>query len=399
MSRRVDRGTRSVSRSVLKYSRYKKRKRDNFFYSNRQKVKTELKKLKMKKIPNWIIIVVVIALVIASKFIFFAPKADMTAAAKGKPKGPIAVNYYVVTPVAFNNEVFATGKIGALNQIDIMPEVAGKVMAIYFKEGETVNKGSVLVKLNDADLQAQSLKLKTQVTLSEQKLERLKKLLEIKGVSQEEFDMQQNELSSLKADQAYVSAQLAKTNIIAPFTGMIGLKNISEGSFVNTSTPIVSLVQVKPLYVEFSVPEKYSNLFSKGIAVKFSNENTKEQQTATIYAIEPRVDELTKTIKARATYNGNEHFYPGSFVKVFANLGETQNALMVPTQCVIPTLKGQKVFITKNGIATEAMVTIGVRTDDKIQIIEGINAGDTVITTGLLSIKKDAELKLLKSVN
>ena len=301
--------------------------------------------------------------------------------------------------MAFNNEVFATGKIGALNQIDLLPEVGGKVMAIYFKEGETVNKGSVLVKLNDADLQAQLLKSKTQITLSEQKLERLKKLLEIKGVSQEEFDMQQNELNSLKADQAYILAQLAKTSIVAPFTGMVGLKNISEGSYVNTSTPIVSLVQVKPLYVEFSVPEKYSGLFSKGIQVKFSNDNNKDVQTATIYAIEPRVDELTKTIKARATYNGNEHFYPGSFVKVFANLGETQNVLMVPTQCVIPTLKGQKVFVSKNGIATEAMVTIGVRTDEKIQIIDGLQEGDTVITTGLLGLKKETPLKLLKSVN
>jgi membrane fusion protein (multidrug efflux system) len=352
----------------------------------------------MKKIPNWIIIIVVIALIIASKFIFFSKKED-AAAAKGKSKGPVAVNYYVVKPIAFNNEVFATGKIGALNQIDIMPEVAGKVMAIYFKEGETVNKGSVLVKLNDADLQAQLLKSKTQVALSEQKLERLKKLLEIKGVSQEEFDMQQNELNSLKADQAYILAQLAKTSIVAPFTGMIGLKNISEGSYVNTSTPIVSLVQVKPLYVEFSVPEKYSNLFSKGITVKFSNETTKEQQIATIYAIEPRVDELTKTIKARATYTGNTHFYPGSFVKVFANLGETQNALMIPTQCVIPTLKGQKVFVSKDDIATEVMVTIGVRTDEKIQIIDGLQEGDKVITTGLLGLKKESPLKLLKSVN
>lgn len=351
----------------------------------------------MKKIPTWIIIVVAIALVVASKFIFFAPKVD--AAAKGKPKGPSAVNYYVVKATAFNNDVFATGKIGALNQIDILPEVGGKVMAIYFKEGETVNKGSLLVKLNDADLQAQLLKSKTQIALSEQKLERLKKLIAINGISKEEFDIQENELNALKADQAYISAQLAKTNIVAPFSGVIGLKNISEGSFVNMTTPIVSLVQTKPLYVEFSVPEKYSNLFNKGIAVKFSNDNSKELQTATIYAIEPRVDEMTKTIKARASYNGNEHFYPGSFVKVFANLGETQNALMIPTQCVIPTLKGQKVFIAKNGIATEAMVTIGVRTDDKIQIIDGISAGDTVITTGLLSIKKDTELKLLKSVN
>ncbi len=353
----------------------------------------------MNKIPNWIIIVVVIALVIASKFMFFAPKEDPAKAAKGKPKGPVAVNYYVVKSTSFDNDVFATGKIGALNQIDILPEVGGKVIAIYFKEGEIVNKGSVLVKLNDADLQAQLLKSKTQIALSEQKLERLKKIISINGISKEELDIQENELNSLKADQAYILAQLAKTSIVAPFTGVVGLKNISEGSFVSMSTPIVSLVQTKPLYVEFSVPEKYSNLFNKGIAVKFSNDNSKEQQSATIYAIEPRVDELTKTIKARAAYTGDAHFYPGSFVKVFANLGETQNALMVPTQCIIPTLKGQKVYIAKNGIASEAMVTIGVRTDDKIQIIDGVSAGDTVITTGLLSLKKDADLKLLKSVN
>ncbi len=355
----------------------------------------------MKKIPNWIIISIVIALIVASKFIFFSKKEDKTSANKGKIKGPIGVNYFVAKPVAFANDVFATGKIGALNQIDILPEVSGKVIAIYFQEGETVTKGSLLIKLNDADLQAQLLKSKTLITLSEQKLERLKKLIAINGISQEEFDMQQNELNSLKADQAYIIAQIAKTTIIAPFTGIVGLKNISEGSFVSTISPIASLVQVKPLYVEFSVPEKYSSLFKKGIKVNFTSENgnQKELYPASIYAIEPRVDEVTKTIKARAMYTGNQTFYPGSFVKVFANLGETENALMIPTACVIPTLKGQKVFVSKNGIATEMLVKIGVRTETQIQIIDGLNSGDTILTTGLLSVKKDAQLKLLKSIN
>lgn len=352
----------------------------------------------MKKIPNWIIFTTVIVILIASKFLFFTKKDDQ-AISKSKNKGPVSVNYTIVKSTSFNNEVFSTGKIGAFNQIEIMSEVAGKVTAIFFKEGEVVSKGSVLIKLNDADLQAQLLKSKTQIALSEQKLERLKKLIEIKGVSQEEVDMQQNELNSLKADQAYILAQLAKTTIVAPFTGMIGLKSISEGSYVNSSTPIVSLVQVKPLYVEFSIPEKYSSLINKGISVNFSSEKIKDSQSAMIYAIEPRVDEFTKTIKARASYNGHTHFYPGSFVKVFVNLGESQNALMIPTQCVIPTLKGQKVFINKHGVAAEVMVTIGVRTDNEIQIIEGLQVGDTVVTTGLLGLKKETPLKLLKSKN
>ena len=356
----------------------------------------------MKKIPSWIIIILVIALLIASKFIFFSKKDDKAAGAnKNKSAMPVAVNYYVATLAGFTNNVFATGKIGAFNQIDILPEISGKITNIYFNEGETVSKGSPLVKLNDADLQAQLLKSKTQSKLAEQKLERLKKLIAVNGISQEDYDVQENELNGYKADQAFIAAQIAKTSINAPFSGVIGLKNISEGSFVNSNTPIASLVQVDPLFVEFSIPEKYSGLFKKGISVKFSSDNTDGTKTysATIYAIEPRVDETTKTIKARALYKGTQTFYPGSFVKVFIDLNETKNTLMIPTQSVIPTLKGQKVILCKNGTSLEVMVTIGVRTDEKIQILEGLNEGDTVITTGLLSIKKDSKLKLLKASN
>jgi len=355
----------------------------------------------MKKIPNWIIIVAVLALLIASKFLFFSKKEEKVLSPEDRKKIPVPANYYVVKTSTFNNDLYTTGKIGAFNQIDILPEVSGKIVAVNFKEGESVNKGDLLVKLNSSDLEAQLLKTKTQSKLSEQKLDRLKKLLGINGISQEEYDMQENELAGFKADQAYIEAQIAKTNIVAPFNGVIGLKNISAGSFVSATTPIASLIQLQPLYVEFSIPEKYSDMFKKGINVNFSNDNLKTQKTfsASIYAIEPRVDEITKTIRARAMYSGSEIFYPGSFVKVYVNLGETNNALMIPTQCVIATLKGQKVFVSHEGIALDVPVEIGVRTDEKIEILKGLSAGDTVITTGLLSVKKDSRLKLLKPVN
>lgn len=351
----------------------------------------------MKKIPNWLIIIVILGLLIGSKFLFFNKKED-PAAAKGKGSAPVAVNYYVLRADTFNTDVFATGKIGAFNQVELLPEVSGKVVSIYFKEGETISKGSLMVKLNDADLQAQLAKAKTQMQLSELKLSRLKKLIAINGISQEELDAQENELAAFKADRDYISAQIAKTNIVAPFTGVVGLKNISEGSFVSSQTPIATLVQLKPLYVEFSVPEKYSALFTKGIEVNFSNdqEGIDKAQRAAIYAIEPLVDENTKTIRARAMYSGDRSFYPGSFVKVYAGLGQTKNALLVPTESVIPTLKGQKVFVVRNNTATETPVTIGVRTDTQIQVLEGLQAGDTIVTTGLLSVKKDTKLKLLK---
>jgi membrane fusion protein, multidrug efflux system len=354
----------------------------------------------MKKVPNWIIIACVLGLLIASKFIFFSKKVEKGLTLDEKKKLPVGVNYYVVKSTSFSNDVFTTGKIGAFNQIEILPEVSGKITGVYFKEGDAVSKGTLLVKLNSSDIEAQLLKTQTQLKLSEQKLNRLKKLLTINGISQEEFDMQENELATYKADEAYLKAQIAKTNITAPFSGIVGLKNISEGSFVNASTPIASLVQVQPLFVEFSIPEKYSSFLKKGVRVNFSNDNLKTTKTfsASIYAIEPKVDETTKTIKARATYNGSESFYPGSFVKVFVNLGETNNALMVPSESVIAILKGQKLFVNRNETAEEVLVEVGVRTDDKIQIIKGLSEGDTVLTTGLLSVRKDSKLKLLKPV-
>ncbi len=353
----------------------------------------------MKKIPNWIIVVIVLGVLIGAKFIFFPKKnTGAPAAGKGKPSGPTTADYFVAQTSSLSNNVYTTGKIGALNEIEIKPEVAGKVVTIYFKEGETVEKGALLIKMNDAELQAQFQKSKIQIKLSEEKLDRLKKLLVIKGISQEEFDIQENELASFKADQSYITAQLAKTYINAPFSGVVGLKNISEGAFVSPVQVIASLVQIKPLFIEFSIPEKYSSSVKKGLNVQFSTDKTESEKTFTaqIYALEPKIDETTKTLRGRAIYSGNETFYPGSFVKVYVDLGETSNSIMIPTQSIIPVLKGQKVFLCKNGTAEEVKVTTGIRTDDKIQILEGLTIGDTVLTTGLMTVKKGAQIKLNK---
>lgn len=354
----------------------------------------------MKKIPGWIYVILFFAVLIAVKLIFFGKKEEKGPAAKGgKPSGPVAVNYFVVSAMSFSNKVYSSGKIGALNEIEIKPEIAGKVTAIYFKEGEQVSKGAALVKINDADLQAQLIKNKAQLKLAEEKTERLKKLVAINGISQEEFEVQENEVNTLKADQAYISAQLAKTMITAPFNGVVGLKSISEGAYVSPAQVIASLVQVKPLYIEFSVPERYTPTLKKGMDIEFAAENSSKTYKAGIYAIEPKIDEMTKTLRCRALYTGTDEFYPGSFVKVYVNMMKEEKSLMIPTQSIIPILKGQKVLIARNGEADEAKVVTGVRTDDKIQILEGLHEGDTVLTTGLLSVKKGAKLKLMKAAN
>ncbi len=353
----------------------------------------------MKKAPTWIIIISLLALVVVSKFLFF-PKEEST---KGSQTGKnaLAVNYYVIKALPYENSVFYAGKLGALNEVELKPELSGKITNIYFQEGQSVNKGDVLIKINDADFQAQLLKIKTQLKLAIQKLDRLKKLREINGVSEEEYDMQENEIAVLNADEKFYLAQIAKTNIIAPFSGKIGLKNVSEGAFVNSGTALVSLVQLKPLFVEFSVSGKYSQEISKEMDVSFEVERELGNETfsAKVYAIEPKLDEATKTIKVRAFYNGNKELLPGTFVNVTVTFGKKEPKLMCPSQAIIPVLKGHKVIQYKNGIALETPVKIGPRSDQNVLILEGLKVGDTIVTTGLMSIKKESTLTLIQSSN
>jgi membrane fusion protein, multidrug efflux system len=351
-----------------------------------------------KKVPNWIIISLVIATLIAVKLLFFARKETASIGAKSKAAVPIAANYFVARTYDFTEKIYTTGKIAAINEVELRPEISGKVLALFFKEGQQISKGDPIIKINDADLQAQLQKNRIQVKLAGEKLGRLKKLLSISGVSQEDFDVQENELASLKADETFILAQLAKCNITAPFSGYIGLKQISEGAFVSPNQVLATLVQLKPLYVEFSVPEKYSSAIEKGLQIFFTTEVAPlKTYTAEVYAIEPKIEETTKTLKARALYSGSEIIYPGAFVKVELELSRARNAIMIPTQSVISILKGKKVFVAKGGIAQELKIVTGVRTEDKIQVLQGLQEGDTVLTTGLMSVKKDSKLKLLQS--
>lgn len=354
----------------------------------------------MKRIPGWLIAILILAILIGSKFLFFAKKEEKSGAqGKGKPNMPVSSNYAVAQTYDFKNSVYSSGRIGALNEIEIKPEIAGKVTAIYFKEGSTVNKGEPIIKIYDTDIQAQLLKNQSQLKLSEEKLTRLKKLLEVNGVSQEDVDTQENEVNVLKADQQAIKSQLSKTTLLAPFSGVIGLKNVSEGAYVTPSNVIASLVQLKPVYIEFSIPERYSSIIKNNAKIKFSMENNASvnEYEAQIYAIEPKIDPMTKTIRSRALYTGNTTLYPGSFVKVFVELAENTASLMIPNQCIIPILKGQKVMIVKNGLAEERKVTTGVRTDEMIQIIDGLSVGDTVLTTGLLAAKPGTKINLIKA--
>jgi membrane fusion protein (multidrug efflux system) len=280
-------------------------------------------------------------------------------------------------------------------EVELSFETSGKVVAIYFQEGTRVKKGELLSKINDKPLQAQLLKLQAQRKLLEEREFRQRQLLERDAISRESYDQVSTELQSLQADILLVEARISETELRAPFDGIVGLRMISEGAFASTQTKIVRLVKISPLKVEFSIPERYAGQITTGYPIIFLVDGVQDTFRANVYAIEPKVDVNTRTIVTRAMYpNKNEELKPGRFAKVEALLSQIDNAVSIPTEAIIPEMDGEKVFIYKNGKAEQVKVTTGLRTATHIQIKEGLQFGDTLLTTAMLQLRHLLPVKL-----
>lgn len=294
----------------------------------------------------------------------------------------------------------SSGSLLAWNEVLLMPEIGGKITLLNIKEGSQVAQGQLLVKLFDDDLKAQAKKQELQISIAQRNLDRLKDLLKINGVSQQEYDNADNAVNNIESDLNIIKANLKKTEIFAPFSGTIGLTNASLGSYVSPGNTIASLQQMDALKVEFSIPEKYSTLLQIGDPVRFTIESQTDTFTAKVYAFEPKIDLNTRTLKVRARFdNPGKRLLPGSFSNIKVRLREIRNAILIPTECVIPETRGKKVIVNRGGIAEFVSVETGIRNENQIQILSGISAGDTVITTGLMFVKPKAEIKLTKVVN
>jgi membrane fusion protein (multidrug efflux system) len=318
------------------------------------------------------------------------PTTDAKPAA-GPP--PTSVQVIVVQPQPLERKINVTGSIIANEEVELRSEAAGKVTGIYFTEGSRVTKGQLLVKINDNDLQAQLKKLVLQDTLISRDEYRKRKLLEKNAISTEEFDNTLTQLQSIRAEKDYVLAQIQKTEVRAPFDGQVGLRNISEGGFVSSSFLIATMQQVNPVKVEFSVPERYREFLKNGTSIQFTVTGSEDNFKGTVYAVESKIDPVTRTVKVRAkSDNEKNQLVPGAFAKVELILEKVNNAIVIPAQAVIPEMNGQKVFIVKNGIAKSVPVELGVRTDKDTEIISGIAAGDSLAVTGLLLLRDGANV-------
>lgn len=318
---------------------------------------------------------------------------------QGNPKGggqsAIKVDGMVLKPQKFSENLSLSGSLEANEQLELRSEISGIVEKINFKEGSKVSKGQILFQVNDLELRAQLAKVQTAQKLASENVRRAKLLLEKEAISQEEYDISEADYQFARAESQLVAAQLAKATVRAPFSGKIGLRYISQGTYVTPSTPIASLVNTDQLKITFSIPEKYSSQIKLEEKITFTTSNSKVEQTATIYAIEPEVDIATRTLKMRAIADNREgKLIPGTFANVLLPLEVVNDALLVPTESLIPIQNGKKIFVSKGGLAKEIIVETGARTENSVIVLSGLKAGDTILTSGVMMLKNGTLVKV-----
>lgn len=326
-----------------------------------------------------------------------AQKNNITTGGR-KALGPVQVEMNVVTPKSLVNSVSASGTIMASEKAELRPEISGRIISINFNEGESVRKDKLLVKINDSELQAQLKRNEAQGLLLANDEVQKRKLLEIKAISNDEYDIAKSQLMVNMADRQLIIAQISKTEIYAPFNGKIGLRAISPGNFITSNTLIATIQQIDPIKIEFDVPEKYNVHIKPGIEISFGTDGSDSLFFAKVYAIESSITTETRTLKVRAICsNPNNILKPGSFARINMILEKFQDALVVPSEAVMTALTENMVFVCKNGKAVLTKVKPGIRTEHEIQIVEGIKPGDSLIVTGLLQLTNGSSVVLKSS--
>lgn len=351
-------------------------------------------------------ILVVVAVIALYRLGFFSEKPEQdtevkqqtavaTANTSSGSSNALPVSGMLIQPTSVIDFISVNGSTRPDEEVTVTSEVPGKVVKILFKEGSRVSRGTALVQLDDTELQAQRERLVVQQNLNQKIAERLQALYEREGVSLQEYEVAKAEVEKVKAEISLVDAQLAKRTIRAPFSGVLGLRMVSEGSYLSPGTAIVKLVSINPIEIEFAVPEKYSRVVGPGTEVAFRLDGSDTDYQAKVIATEPVIDAQTRTFMLKASApNPNGRILPGAFANVIVNLQEYAGSIMVPTEAIIPELGGKKVFVARGGTAQPVEVETGIRQEANIQVVSGLSEGDTLITSGVLQLRSGSPVDI-----
>ena len=356
----------------------------------------------MNKKKKWIITAIILAVFCAALGIYnyysgqgSAAEDEVVRTPPSRSKTTLNVNGVVIRPQALTDGITTVGNLLPDEEVDLSFETSGKIVAINFQEGAAVRKGELLAKVNDRPLQAQLKRYEAQLKLAEDRVYRQSALLERDAVSQEAYEQARTELATLNADIDIVRSNIALTELRAPFDGIIGLRNVSEGAYASPSVVVAKLTKISPLKIDFFVPERYASQIHPGTSLSFTIEGRQERFEATVYATESQVDVTTRTLAVRARYpNARGRLLPGRFASVEIRMHEIPDAIAVPTEAIVPEMGVDKVFLYRGGKTHAVDVTTGLRTESQIQIINGLSVGDTLITSGTLQLREGLPVQL-----
>lgn len=315
-------------------------------------------------------------------------------AAKSKSKEPPAIEGYIVKPQTVQDHIEVSGALLPSEEAVLMPEVSGRITMLNLPEGKHVTKGTLLVKLFDADLKAELAKLQSQLATAKTVADRQKELVAINGISQVEYEQSQTQVAGFEADIAAVNAQISKTEIRAPFNGKIGLRKISEGAFVSPGTPLATIRSDQQLKLDFSIPESYASLIDEKTSIQFTVAGDSAKFSATVIATEQNIEAGSRNLRVRAVVNSaDKKLVPGASANVAIGFAVHENAVLVPSEAIIPQARFKSVIVSRNGKAEFVKVQTGIRTPSSIEITSGIKTGDTIVTTGIQFVRPGSALK------
>lgn len=318
------------------------------------------------------------------------------AGAQKNTTGNMVFDAIVVRSIPINRSIEAPGTILPNEIADLHPEISGRVTGIFFNEGGFVRKGTLLVKLFDADLQAQLKKLIVQLQIAQAVERRQKELLAVNGTSQQDYENSILQVNNINADLHIIKANISKTEIRAPFDGRVGLRQISPGAYVTPAVTITNIASVSQKKIEFSIPEQYIKNLMNGSSVVFSTAGSDKKYFATVMATENKIAEDTRNLMVRAIVkNSDDMVKSGAFASVFISIGTNTPTMMIPTQSVIPQTRGKKVIVVRHGMAVFQNVGTGYRDSSSVEILSGLMNGDTVLVSGLLIVKQQQPINKL----
>lgn len=361
--------------------------------------------LNMNKLTRWIIIAVIVIGFVVLGIVRFVPHSNKEMGpgtpSAGSPvnRKALIVRAVIIREKSLQDGINISGSLIPNEEVNLSFETSGKITEICFEEGTEVRQGDVLARINDAPLQAQLKKQEAQLELNEDRLYRQQTLLEKEAVSQETYQQAEASLSALKADIEEIHAKLAQTVLRAPFDGIIGLRQVSVGAYASPNTTVATLTNTSKLKIEFSVPERYAGVLKAGAPLTFKVEGETKEYNAVVYATNSIVDADTRTFSVRAIYdNSKRELVPGRYVSVSLVTRTFESTMAIPSEAIITEMGIDKVFLYKGGKAIPVDIMKGLRTDAEVQVVSGLEPGDTVITSGIMQLRTGMAVEL-KEIN